>query len=106
MQTETLYHFRSFIYILASVTFVWGLKRMGNAITARSGNLLAAGGMILAIVASIFLNVKREVINGTATYVESTPPVLVYVLIFLAIVIGTIIGWTVAKKVKMTKMPE
>jgi NAD(P) transhydrogenase subunit beta len=106
MQTETLYHFRSLIYIIASVTFVWGLKRMGNAKTARSGNLLAAAGMILAIVASIFINIKREVINGTATYVESTPPAIIYILIFLAIIIGTIIGWAVAKKVKMTKMPE
>src|SRR5436190_14124293 len=106
MNTETLYHLRSIIYIIASVTFVWGLKRMGNAKIARSGNLLAAGGMVLAIIASIFINIKKEVVDGSVSYVESSPPVFIYVLIFLAIAIGTIIGWTVAKKVKMTKMPE
>src|SRR4051812_3661321 len=98
MNTETLYHFRSIIYIIASVTFVWGLKRMSNAKTARSGNLLAASGMILAIIASIFINIKREVVGDSVSYIESSPPVFVYVLIFLAILIGTIIGWTVAKK--------
>jgi H+-translocating NAD(P) transhydrogenase subunit beta len=106
MNTETLYHLRSIIYIIASVTFVWGLKRMGNAKTARSGNLLAAAGMVLAIVASIFINIKKEIVDGAVTYVESNPPFIIYALIFLAIIIGTIIGWSVAKKVKMTKMPE
>src|ERR1019366_9422991 len=31
---------------------------------------------------------------------------IIYGLIALAIIIGTIIGWMTAKKVKMTKMPE
>ena len=42
-------------YLIASVTFIIGLKFLGNPATARKGNLIAAGGMILAIFATIFL---------------------------------------------------
>jgi NAD(P) transhydrogenase subunit beta len=106
MNTETLYHLRTVIYIIASATFIWGLKRMGNAKIARSGNLLAAAGMTLAIIASVFINIKKEVINGVAVYTPHAPSAFIYVLIFAAIAVGTVIGWSVAKKVKMTKMPE
>jgi len=81
------------IYLIASITFVLGLKMLGNPNKARNGNLLAAAGMILAIVATLAFH-KGEV------------PTIIYVLIFAAIAIGTIIGWITAKKVKMTQMPE
>ena len=81
------------IYLIASVTYILGLKMLGHPETARKGNLIAAGGMTLAIIGTIFLY-KGEV---TST---------IYFLIGLAILIGTIIGWLVAKKVDMTKMPE
>ncbi len=82
-----------FIYIIASVTYILGLKMLGNPHTARRGNLIAAAGMTLAIFGTIFLY-QGEV---------STQ---IYILIAIAIVIGTIIGWLVAIKVDMTKMPE
>lgn len=82
-----------FIYLVASITYIVGLKKLGHPETARNGNLLAAFGMTLAIVGTIFLY-KGEV------------PTLIYILIGIAIFIGTIIGFLVAKKVAMTKMPE
>lgn len=82
-----------FIYVIASITFILGLKMLGHPETARRGNLIAAGGMTLAIFGTIFLYQGE---------VSST----VYLLIGLAIVIGTVLGWMVAKKVGMTKMPE
>jgi len=81
------------IYLIASVTYILGLKMLGHPETARKGNLIAAFGMSLAILGTIFLN-QREV-----------PPVIYY-LIGTAIIIGSIIGWSVARKVGMTKMPE
>ncbi len=81
------------IYLLASVTFILGLKMLSNPKTARNGNLLAAAGMVAAIVATIVFH------EGT---VSST----VYYLIFGAIALGTIVGWLTAKRVQMTKMPE
>lgn len=82
-----------FIYLIASVTYILGLKMLGHPETARKGNLIAATGMTLAILGTIFLY-QGEV---------STQ---IYILIGIAILIGTIIGWMVAKKVEMTKMPE
>ena len=82
-----------FIYLIASVTYILGLKMLGHPETARKGNLIAAAGMTLAIFGTIFLY-QGEVSS------------LIYILIAVAIVIGTIIGWVVAKKVDMTKMPE
>ncbi len=81
------------IYLIASVTYIVGLKMLGHPETARKGNLIAAFGMTLAILGTIFLH-KGEVAN------------IIYYLIVIAILIGTIIGWGVAKKVDMTKMPE
>ena len=80
-------------YLIASVTFVIGLKFMGNPKTARRGNLIGAFGMTVAIVGTILLHDQK------------VPPII-YGLIVLAILIGTIIGWLTAKKVAMTKMPE
>jgi len=82
-----------FIYLIASVTYILGLKMLGHPETARRGNLIAAGGMTLAILGTIFLY-QGEVV------------MYIYILIGIAILIGTIIGWLVAKKVAMTKMPE
>lgn len=81
------------IYLIASVTFVIGLKMLSHPDTARKGNLWAAAGMTLAIIGTIGLH-KGEV------------EPIIYTLIFTAIAIGTVIGWLTAKRVKMTKMPE
>jgi H+-translocating NAD(P) transhydrogenase subunit beta len=43
------------IYIISSVTFILGLKMLSHPETARKGNLVAAGGMFLAIFGTIFL---------------------------------------------------
>ena len=45
----------SICYLVASVTFIIGLKMLSNPSTARRGNLIAAGGMIIAIAGTIFL---------------------------------------------------
>jgi H+-translocating NAD(P) transhydrogenase subunit beta len=80
-------------YLIGSVTFIIGLKMMGNAKTARKGNLIGAFGMTIAILGTIFLH------NGAVSG-------MIYGMIFGAIALGTVIGWMTAKKVQMTKMPE
>ncbi|HNE51359.1 MAG TPA: NAD(P)(+) transhydrogenase (Re/Si-specific) subunit beta [Chitinophagales bacterium] len=83
-------------YLIGSVTFILGLKMMGNAKTARQGNLIGAFGMTVAILGTIFL----------FKYEEASRSALKLILIFAAIAIGTAIGWWKAKSVEMTKMPE
>jgi len=82
-------------YLIGSITFIIGLKMLSNPATARRGNLIAAGGMTLAIAGTIFLY-KDE--NGNALHN--------YQWIFGGLAIGGIIGTLAAKKVKMTAMPE
>ncbi len=106
MTPEVLYNIRTITYIIASATFIIGLKRMGNAKTARNGNLIAAVGMTLAIIASIFIHVNKTQTATGVTFEQVETPGFIYTLIFAAIIIGTIIGWLTAKKVQMTKMPE
>ncbi|HXC04258.1 MAG TPA: NAD(P)(+) transhydrogenase (Re/Si-specific) subunit beta [Bacteroidia bacterium] len=90
-------------YLIGSITFILGLKMMGNAKTARKGNLIGAAGMIIAILGTVVLFEKKE---GGVTDINYHVPGLIYGLIGGAILLGTIIGWMTAKKVQMTKMPE
>lgn len=83
------------IYIISSVTFIIGLKRLSHPDKARNGNLIAAAGMSLAILGTIFLY-KDDAGNALHNYGW----------IFSGIIIGGIIGTLAAKKVKMTAMPE
>ena len=82
-------------YLIASVTFILGLKMLSNPAKARGGNQIAATGMIIAIFATIFLYKDDE---GHALHN--------YGWIFTALLIGGIVGTFAAKKVKMTAMPE
>lgn len=82
------------IYVLASVMFIIGLKMLSHPLTARRGNFIAATGMVLAIVATVIFHRKDGEPIGNIG------------LILAAIVIGTIIGWVIAKRVKMTAMPQ
>ncbi|MCM2302435.1 MAG: NAD(P)(+) transhydrogenase (Re/Si-specific) subunit beta [Flavobacteriaceae bacterium] len=83
----------SIIYLIATVTFVFGLKMLGHPQTAKKGNFIAAVGMILAIIGTLFLHDFEVSITN-------------YILIGAALLVGTILGWVIAVKVKMTKMPE
>lgn len=82
-------------YLIGSVTFIIGLKMLSHPATARKGNLIAAFGMVIAIIATIFL-------YQTDSHVHLGN----YAWIFGGLIIGSILGTLSAKKVKMTAMPE
>lgn len=48
------------IYLIASVTFVIGLKMLSGPQTARRGNLVAAFGMGIAVAGTILLHQERS----------------------------------------------
>jgi H+-translocating NAD(P) transhydrogenase subunit beta len=77
------------IYLVASVLFILGLKRMSHPRTAVGGNVLGAIGMALAIAAASF-----------------DPSVRGYFLIILGLLAGGAVGFYMAKTVKMTGMPQ
>lgn len=83
------------IYLIASITFILGLKMLSNPKTARNGNLIAAVGMALAIAGTI------------AFYTDSSGDHLGnHLWILGGLAIGGIVGTMSAKKVKMTDMPQ
>ncbi len=81
-------------YVIASVLFILGLKMLSHPLTARRGNILAAIGMVMAIIATILFHRKDGKPIGNIGY------------ILAAIAIGTVIGLVIAKRVKMTAMPQ
>lgn len=83
------------IYIFSSFSFIIGIKMLGSPASAKRGNLLAAVGMGLAILATIFLYKDN---NGK--------PLGNHLWIFGGLLIGSVIGTLMAKKVKMTGMPQ
>ncbi|MCF8465063.1 MAG: NAD(P)(+) transhydrogenase (Re/Si-specific) subunit beta, partial [Flavobacteriales bacterium] len=82
-------------YLIASVLYIFGLKMMSDPKSARKGNLWAAAGMTVAVAATIFLY-KDE----SGNHLHNLP------WIAGGIVIGSILGYLMAKRVQMTDMPQ
>ena len=82
-------------YLIASLTFIVGLKMLSHPDAARKGNLIAAAGMLIAIIATLTLFQDFD-----------EDKMLNYSLIFGGLIIGTFIGTIMAKKVQMTAMPQ
>ena len=77
------------VYLIASVCFIFGIKKLSSPKTARRGNQLAALGMLLAIVVTLF-----------------DQKILTFEYIILGMVVGAAIGAVMAIKVQMTGMPQ
>ena len=77
------------LYLVAAVLFMMGIKRLGSPSTARKGNQLASLGMLLGVIVTLF---DRQILQ--------------FEFILAGVVIGSLIGAVLAKKVEMTAMPE
>src|SRR5918996_1170559 len=87
-RVPTLLH-TPLMYVVAAILFVVGIKRLSSPTTARSGNVLAAVGMVIAVVFTILL-----------------PEVAHYWLIAAGLAVGAVIGLVAARQGKMTAMPQ
>ena len=76
-------------YVVAAAMFIYGLKLLGSADSARRGNMMSAIAMLLAIVSALL-----------------DQGIVEYQWILLGFVIGGATGGLVARQVKMTAMPE
>jgi proton-translocating NAD(P)+ transhydrogenase subunit beta len=76
-------------YLVASVMFILGLKKLSSPKTARMGNFYALIGMLIAIAVTLL-----------------DQGILDFSYIIIGIVIGGLIGAVAAKKVAMTDMPQ
>jgi NAD(P) transhydrogenase subunit beta len=82
------------IYVGAAVCFVLGLHEMNSPATARRGNLLSAGGMAAAVLATVVLLATRDV------------PVTGWIVLGAGALAGAVPGLLAARKVLMTAMPQ
>jgi len=82
-------NYTNIFYVLASVLFILGIKKLSHPKTARSGNFLSACGMFVAIVSTLIANDNIDL-----------------QLIVIGIIIGSLIGALFAQKVEMTQMPQ
>jgi H+-translocating NAD(P) transhydrogenase subunit beta len=86
-------------WLVGAVGFVIGLSRMNSPATARNGNLVSAGGMAIAIVATAILILVQQS-NGVQV------AGVAWVIIAVGVVLGGGLGLYTARTVKMTAMPQ
>ncbi len=77
-------------YFIAAILMIAAINQLGAPKTARRGNQFAAGGMVLAVLATFFI-----------PRLDSN-----YFLIILAMIIGGAPGYFMAMRVQMTAMPQ
>jgi len=77
------------LYLVAMAFFIIGIKRLNSPATARNGNQLAAFGMLLGVIVTLF---DQQIVT--------------FEFIIAGVLIGGVIGAVAAKKVEMTAMPE
>ncbi len=76
-------------YLVAASLFILGLRRLGSPATARSGNMLASVGMLIAVVVTLL---DRDVLDLADVAV--------------GMLIGAAAGGLLARAIKMTAMPQ
>jgi NAD(P) transhydrogenase subunit beta len=76
-------------YLLAAALFIIGIRRLRTPETARSGNTIAAFGMTVALIATLFVIEFESLL-----------------LIGAAVVLGSVVGILTAQRVQMTAMPQ
>ena len=77
------------VYLVAAVLFIIGLQRLQSPATARGGNALSGVGMLIAIVATLLVG---NIISPT--------------VIAAGLLVGSGIGYWMARTVRMTSMPQ
>jgi NAD(P) transhydrogenase subunit beta len=76
-------------YLISSILFIFGIKKLSSPKTARLGNFYSAFGMLLAILATLLYK-----------------SIITYEWIIIGFVTGSLIGYLMAVKVQMTGMPQ
>ncbi len=87
--TELHANLTSLAYLVAAVLFIMALRGLSSPETSRPGNYFGMLGMLIAVVTTVF-----------------SPEVQSYQWIVAALVIGAVIGITIAKRIAMTAMPQ
>jgi len=77
------------LYLIAAVLFITGLKKLQSPATARQGNAVSGVGMLIAIVVTVL---ELEMLSPAA--------------MLAGLLVGSAVGFWMARAVKMTSMPQ
>ena len=80
----------TYLYLLATLLFVFGIKRLTSIKTCAQGNRLSEAGMLLAILTTLLIY------SGTISWM----------VVIAGLLVGGAIGLWIAKKTPTTQMPE
>ncbi len=86
------------IYLVGTVLFILGMKKLGKVETSKSGNTLSILGMTVGILTMTLIPLKSNIYEQRDIFL-----ILIVVMMFS---IGAIIGYVSAVKVKLTSLPE
>ena len=81
------------IFLFAAFFLVWGLKLQSNPESASKGNMYAAFGMFLSILGAIIMPSEYPILNN-------------FSWIIVPLLMSSVIGFFIAKKIEMTSMPQ
>lgn len=79
----------SFAYLVAAILFILALRGLSSPESSRLGNRFGMAGMAIAVGTTII-----------------SPEIQSYTWIFVALILGAIIGISIAAKISMTSMPQ
>ncbi|WP_455381818.1 NAD(P)(+) transhydrogenase (Re/Si-specific) subunit beta [Salinispira pacifica] len=79
----------NFVYLIAAILFIVGLKGLSHPRTAVRGNLLGSVGMLLAVIVTLL---SKQIVS--------------YPVIIIGLVVGAAIGVVLALRIQMTAMPQ
>ncbi len=96
MSQQWIYTIVYLAWLAGAACFVLGLHRMNSPATARDGNRLSAGGMAVAVVATLIYLISRQ--GGLSD--------IALAIIVVGFAIGGGAGLYAARSVKMTAMPQ
>jgi H+-translocating NAD(P) transhydrogenase subunit beta len=81
--------FERILYLVSAVLFIIGIQRLQHPDTARRGNLISAAGMLLAVVVTML---GLDIVSPG--------------VVLAGMVVGSALGWWLARSVQMTAMPQ
>ena len=102
MTADTILTIVRLVWLGSAACFVIGLMRMNSPATARNGNLVSAGGMTAAIIATAVLLLTVPSSEGGSSEIN----VAGWAIIAAGIALGGGLGLYTARTVKMTAMPQ
>ena len=104
------------LYLVSGVLFILALRGLSSPATSRSGNRFGMAGMAIAVVTTLVTHLPGHIYSQLETpapgslvlhenfaFIADYPAITE---ILAAIALGGGIGWVIARKIKMTDMPQ